>query len=70
MEKEVKDVYKYLFKVNGVIKHIGITKAPERREQEHQLEYPDGHIKVVGCCTTEEIAREWEVVMWRKINGY
>lgn len=57
---EPKDVYKYYFKVGDLIVHRGITKDPERREKEHQLEYPEGHIKQVGRCTTEEAAREWE----------
>ena len=57
---EVKDTYKYQFRVGNEIAHEGITKDPESREKEHMLEYPGGHFKLVGHCTTEEVAREWE----------
>ena len=55
-----RDTYKYQFKDGKKIVHGGITKDPERREKEHQQEYPDGHIKLVGRRTTEEAARNWE----------
>lgn len=57
---EVKDTYRYYFKVGMNVRYKGVTKDPERREQEHLLEYPDGYFKIVGCRTTEEAAREWE----------
>lgn len=46
--------------VGNKIMHRGITKNLERREQEHQQRWPEGHIKQVGRCTTEVAAREWE----------
>jgi predicted GIY-YIG superfamily endonuclease len=52
--------YKYVFKVGNKIVHGGKTGDLERREQEHQQEYPKGHIKQVGHKTTEEAARKWE----------
>ncbi len=55
---ESRDTYKYYFKVGSKIVHGGITNDLERREQEHQQENPDGHIKQVGRRTTEEAARE------------
>ena len=55
-----RDTYKYHFKVGHKIVHCGITKDLERREQEHQHEYPGGHMKQVGHRTTEEAARKWE----------
>ena len=55
-----RDTYKYHFKVGNRIVHGGITKDLERREKELKQEYPDGHIKQVGRCTTEDAAREWE----------
>ncbi len=60
MGKEPRDTYKYQFKDGHKIVHGGITKDLERREKEHQQEYPDGHMKQVGRKTTEEAAREWE----------
>ncbi len=55
-----RDTYKYLFKVGNKIVHGGITNDLERREQEHQLRWPKGHIKQVGNRTTEQAARNWE----------
>lgn len=55
-----RDTYKYVFKVGNKIVHGGITDDLERREQEHQQECPQGHIKQVGRKTTEEAARKWE----------
>jgi predicted GIY-YIG superfamily endonuclease len=56
----LRDTYKYYFKVGNKIVHGGITDDLERRGQEHQLKWPNGHIKQVGRRTTEEAGREWE----------
>jgi len=55
-----RDTYKYHFKIGNTIKHGGITDDLERRELEHQQQWPKGHIKQVGRRTTEEAARKWE----------
>jgi len=55
-----RNTYKYHFKVGNKIVHSGITNDIERREQEHQGNWPKGHIKQVGRKTTEEGARDWE----------
>ena len=55
-----RNTFKYHFKMGRKIVHSGITNDLERREQEHQLKWPDGHIFQVGNKTTEETAREWE----------
>ena len=55
-----RDTYKYQFKTGNKIKHGGITNDLERREQEHQQQWPKGHIFQVGRKTTEEAARDWE----------
>ena len=55
-----RDTYKYHFKVGQKIVHSGKTEDLDRREQEHQKKWPNGHIKKVGHRTTEEAAREWE----------
>lgn len=55
-----RDTYKYYFKVGKKIVHGGITNELERREQEHQAKWPNGHIFQVGRRTTEKAAQEWE----------
>ena len=52
--------YKYNYKIGNKIVHSGITKDLERREEEHQQKWPNGHIKQVGRKTTEDAARKWE----------
>jgi len=52
--------YKYNYKIGNKIVHGGITKDLERREEEHQQKWPNGHIKQVGKKTTEDAARKWE----------
>ena len=60
-----RDTFKYHFKEGNKIVHGGITNDLERREVEHQQQWPKGHIKQVGRVTTEEAARTWE-----KEKGY
>lgn len=55
-----RDTYKYDYKVGNKIVHSGITNDLERREQEHQQRWPNGHIKQSGRKTTEDAARGWE----------
>ena len=55
-----RDTYKYHFKVGNKIVHRGITYDLVRREQEHQLEWPNGHIVQIGNRTTRDAALEWE----------
>jgi predicted GIY-YIG superfamily endonuclease len=62
---EKRDTYKYQQKVENKIVHGGITNDLERREQEHQQQWPKSHISQVGRVTTEEAARKWE-----KEKGY
>ena len=65
MASKPRDTYKYIFKDGHKTVHGGITKDLERREKEHQQNYPKGHIKRVGHRTTKEAARSWE-----KERGY
>jgi predicted GIY-YIG superfamily endonuclease len=60
MADKSRDTYKYQFKMGNKIVHGGITDDLERREIEHQKEWPKGHIVQVGRKTTEEAAKEWE----------
>ena len=57
---KLRDTYKYYFKDGRKIVHGGITNDLDRREQEHQQKWSQGHIVQVGRRTTEEAAREWE----------
>ena len=52
--------YKYHYKIGNKIVHGGITDDLDRREEEHRIKWPKGHIKQVGRRTTEEAARNWE----------
>lgn len=58
--KGKRDTYKYHFKVGNKIVHSGITDNLERREREHKVKWPNGHIFQVGRRTTEEAAKKWE----------
>ena len=55
-----RNTYKYHYKIKKKIIKSGITNDLERREQEHQQQYPNGHIEQVGRRTTEDAARRWE----------
>jgi len=55
-----RDTYTYDFKIGNKIVHSGITKDLDRREEEHQQRWPNGHIFKVGVAKTEEDARTWE----------
>ena len=60
-----RDTYKYEFKTGKKTVHGGITNDLDRREKEHQAQFPQGHIEKVDNRTTKEAARAWE-----KKNGY
>ena len=60
MPKKPRETYKYQYKVGNKVVHGGITDDLERREREHQRQWPKGHIVQVGRRTTEEAARKWE----------
>ena len=61
----IRDTFKYQQKIGNKVVHGGITDDLERRENEHQQEWPNSHIKQVGRRTTEDAARQWE-----KNKGY
>ena len=56
----MRDTYKYHLKNGKRIIHRGITTDLNRREQEHQTEYPGSKIRQVGRRTMREAALEWE----------
>jgi len=72
----IRDTYKYWFKVGNIKVHCGITDDLARREREHQNSgkytlyngqryyWSEGHIVQEGNITTREAALEWE-----RING-
>jgi predicted GIY-YIG superfamily endonuclease len=69
---EIRDTYKYVFKVGNLQVHCGITDNLARREQEHRNSgrytiynnvryyWSEGHISQVGNITTREAALQWE----------
>ena len=57
--------YKYSFRVDGKVVCRGFTIDLKRREQEHRLRWPTGHIEQIGSPTTHEEAWNWE----REQNG-
>jgi len=59
MAKE-RDTIKYHLKQGRKIVHRGITNDLERRESEHQEEFPGSKIEQVGRHTTREAALQWE----------
>lgn len=52
--------YRYRFFVNDRVMLCGFTTDLERREREHQVRWPTGHIKQVGAATTHQEAWDWE----------
>ena len=62
---EPRNNYTYHFILGDRIIHGGITIDPERREREHQLDWPGGYLQIIGGPMSESEARAWE-----KINGY
>ncbi len=63
-----RNYYRYDYRVGGKIRHSGITKKPDQREQQHQTRWPGGHLSVVGPAVTEETAREWEKTKRKSIT--
>lgn len=69
---EIRDTYKYWFKVGNLKVHCGITDDLERREREHRNSgryttylgrryyWSEGHIVQEGNITTREAALAWE----------
>lgn len=57
---EPRDTYKYHLKDGNRIVHRGITNDLDRRESEHQAEYPGTRIEQIGNVTTREAALKWE----------
>ena len=55
-----RDTYKYHLKRGGKVVHRGITYDLERREVQHQEEFPGSKIDQVGRRTNRESALKWE----------
>lgn len=56
----MRDTYKYHLKDGKQVIHRGITSDLNRREREHQAQYPGSQIRQVGRKTTHEAALAWE----------
>lgn len=55
--------YKYYFKVDNKIVHVGATTDIKRREKEHQQsrsDWKDGHITRIGHKIPRELVSKWE----------
>ncbi len=55
-----RDTYKYHLKVGNKIVHRGITNDLERRQVEHQAQFPGAKIEQIGRRTTRDAAFKWE----------
>lgn len=68
MANKPRNYYRYHYLIGHRIRHSGVTKDPERREEEHQQRWPGGHLRVVGPAVTKETALEWEETKRRSIT--
>ena len=57
---EERDTHKYHLKDGKKVVHRGITNDLERREAQHQEEFPGSHIQQVGRRITRNAALKWE----------
>ena len=55
-----RDTYKYHLKQGNKVVHRGITNNLDRREGEHQQNYPGSSIQKIGRRTTRAAALQWE----------
>ncbi|MAF54189.1 MAG: hypothetical protein CL694_14400 [Chloroflexi bacterium] len=55
-----RDTYKYHLKQGRKVVHKGITDDLDRREIEHQRNYPGARIQQVGRRTSRTAALKWE----------
>lgn len=55
-----RDTYKYHLIKDRKVVHRGITDDKDRREGEHQQEFPGSRLKPIGRRTTREAALDWE----------
>jgi predicted GIY-YIG superfamily endonuclease len=55
-----RNTYKYHLKQGHKTVHKGITYDLERREAQHQEQYPSSTIKQVGRLVTRDAALKWE----------
>ena len=57
---EEKNTYKYHLKRGRKVLLRSITYDLNRREAEHQREFPGSVVKQIGRCTTRAAALKWE----------
>lgn len=57
---ENKKTTKYQLKKNGKLLHSGITDFPDKRERQHQDQFPGSSLEPVGKPTSRIKALEWE----------
>ena len=59
-KKTVRRTYCYEFTANGRVVVYGFTTDLKRREKEHQIRWPTGHINKVGGPMSHQEAWNWE----------
>ncbi len=64
-----RNYYKYHFKVGNKIVHRGITNDLDRREEEHQQKWANGHITQQGNAVSKESALDWERDQHERFGG-
>lgn len=55
-----RNITTYELRQGRKVVHRGITNNPERRESEHQEQFPNSKLTPVGRAKTKEGALEWE----------
>ena len=55
-----RDTYKYHLKKGNKVVHRGITNDLDRRQAEHQAQFPGAKIEQIGRRTTRDAALKWE----------
>ena len=68
MANKPRDWTRYDQKKGNKIVHSGITKDPERREEEHQQRWPGSRLVKKGPTVTEDTAKEWEKTKQKSIT--
>lgn len=63
-----RDTYTYSLRQGRKIVHRGITNDLERREREHQEQFPNSKISQVGNVKTREGALKWEAEQEKTIT--
>lgn len=67
-KQKPRDTYRYHYWWRGKVVHRGETDNLDRRESEHQVKYPGGHIQQIGPRVTKDTALLWEQKGGRRLQ--